>query len=341
MAFFELALTSGSIVSFITPDKWLSKPFGEKFRQNQMRQRLYKITKAGNKVFESATVDAIITLFIKNSRQTYTACFSDNKTIESITHEDISNIEKPFLIDYLFSDKIQLIKEIDIINTRIFDYAECENACATSDFYIVKDLIESNCNPPLSTYYKLINTGTISKYYDKWAEKDITYGGKFSYPVVSKKKFNEKLGKSYIKRASRSKLIFKGLNLLDGCIDEMAQILPGKSTIVICSEDIQLLKFLLGVLNSKLPLFYIKVKYSSSSYCGGITFSKDMINNLPIPIASKQQQQTIIDLVNKIITTKKANPQADTSNWEKEIDKQVYQLYGLNEDEIKIVENCN
>lgn len=63
MAFFELALFIGDIVSFITPDKWLSKPFGEKFRKNQMCSRVSTITRAGSKVFESATVDSIITLF--------------------------------------------------------------------------------------------------------------------------------------------------------------------------------------------------------------------------------------------------------------------------------------
>lgn len=32
------------------------------------------------------------------------------------------------------------------------------------------------------------------------------------------------------------------------------------------------------------------------------------------------------------------HPQADTSKWEAEIDQLVYQLYGLTEEEIKIVE---
>ena len=43
-------------------------------------------------------------------------------------------------------------------------------------------------------------------------------------------------------------------------------------------------------------------------------------------------------LADKILATKKENPQANTSHWEQEIDKLVYQLYGLTEEEIKIVE---
>ena len=42
----------------------------------------------------------------------------------------------------------------------------------------------------------------------------------------------------------------------------------------------------------------------------------------------------------KILAAKRAAPagQADTSELEREIDRLVYQLYGLSEDEVKIVE---
>ena len=39
-----------------------------------------------------------------------------------------------------------------------------------------------------------------------------------------------------------------------------------------------------------------------------------------------------------ILAAKRANPQADISVWGKEIDQLVYQLYGLTEEEIAIVE---
>ena len=38
------------------------------------------------------------------------------------------------------------------------------------------------------------------------------------------------------------------------------------------------------------------------------------------------------------MVAKRANPQADTFKWEEEIDQLVYQLYGLTEDEVKVVE---
>jgi hypothetical protein len=50
-------------------------------------------------------------------------------------------------------------------------------------------------------------------------------------------------------------------------------------------------------------------------------------------------QQPVITLVGRILSTKKSNPQADTSALEAEIDRLVYDLYGLTKDEIKIVED--
>jgi len=39
-----------------------------------------------------------------------------------------------------------------------------------------------------------------------------------------------------------------------------------------------------------------------------------------------------------LLAAKRANPQADTSQMEKEIDRLVYKLYGLTQEEIAIVE---
>ncbi|QYA26728.1 hypothetical protein G3I01_14910 [Gramella sp. MT6] len=43
--------------------------------------------------------------------------------------------------------------------------------------------------------------------------------------------------------------------------------------------------------------------------------------------------------VASLLKIKKENPSADNSSLEKEIDRLVYELYGLTEEEIEIVEN--
>jgi len=43
-------------------------------------------------------------------------------------------------------------------------------------------------------------------------------------------------------------------------------------------------------------------------------------------------------LVDSILSAKHADPRADVTAWEREIDERVYRLYGLTPEEIRIVE---
>ena len=59
-----------------------------------------------------------------------------------------------------------------------------------------------------------------------------------------------------------------------------------------------------------------------------------------IPVNEIFDETPFIEKVSEILTLKKQNPLADATPLEQEIDKMVYELYGLTEDEIKIVENA-
>ena len=94
------------------------------------------------------------------------------------------------------------------------------------------------------------------------------------------------------------------------------------------------LKYILAILNSKL-FEYALLKI----YLEGDTFkSKNaIIQNFPVPPISETTDR-LVELVDSIISTKQKAPSADTSTLESGIDRLVYQLYGLTEEEIKIVE---
>ena len=343
ITFMELALRLGRIASLITPDKWLSKPFGYEFRKQLMMKRLTKITHAGANVFSSATVDAIITLYNESSNKISGCKFISAEDIKQLSTASMDSIQDPYYIDFLFSNQASLIAKLDKLPLRIKDLdVSCEGACATSDAYKLVPLLNNADSSVIdnNVYYKLVNTGTIVKYAPLWGTKPITYlGSKILCPIVSKDEFNQVFGRTYILRAQRPKIIFKGLNLLDAFIDAKAEFIPGKSTLVICCEDIEKLKFLSAIINSKLAYRYIKIKYQSSSYCGGITFTSDMINLIPLPQLSSAQKQSIIDLVDAILAKKQADPQADTAAEEQAIDQLVYSLYGLEADDINQIES--
>ena len=340
MAFYEKGLSlSKTCLVYITPDKWLSKPFGRKFRKFCMIPQLFKIVHAGNKVFENATVDAIITLFANASPSIEAYVYNKEKKLEYTGSVENHCIPEPYYIDFLFSKGQKVICKIDEIGTEnIKTLAVCENACATSDAYKLLPLIENN-SLPNQQQYKLVNTGTIDKYSSKWGKKEITYlGTKLLFPVVNINAFNTSFGKSYIRKSSYPKIIIKGLNLLDAFIDVKGEYLPGKTTLVICSNDIDLLYLICGILNSKLAIYYIKTKYSSSSYCGGITFTKDMINSFPLPSISFEDKKIIIERVKQLIDIKGDIGIENLKKIEDDLNGKIYRLYGLTHDEILMVD---
>lgn len=340
MAFLELSLSLAHTVVYITPDKWLSKPFGEKFREKAVRTRLSAITHAGSKVFESATVDAVITVFIEHASHIKAFVFSNEKELLYMNNYRLSELRKPYLLDFLFSENANIISKIDSNKLNLTDlHITCEGACATSEAYKLLPIVQSEKAPDSSKTYKLINTGTLVKYGNLWGKKNITYlGFKDLYPVVDKMKFAKTSGRTYVNRAKYPKLIFKGLNLLDVFLVEYGEFIPGKTTLIICSDDARILRFICGFLNSKLVFWYLKIKYSSSSYCGGITFTKDMINNIHIPVFKESDINKVIEVVDNIINIKKDNVYVDIRNLEQQIDLLVYRLYGLTYDEVLIVD---
>lgn len=99
------------------------------------------------------------------------------------------------------------------------------------------------------------------------------------------------------------------------------------------------MKFLVGILNSKLIAFWVK---SNGKQQGALLkLDKVPLQEIPLPVVNDTQQQPIIALADQILSVKQANPSADTKDLEDKIDRLVYQLYGLTEEEIKIVEQSS
>ena len=92
------------------------------------------------------------------------------------------------------------------------------------------------------------------------------------------------------------------------------------------------LRYLLGILNSKLMNYLFSTKFLN------LAIKAEYVKQLRIPSISEKQQKPVIALVDKILAAKKQDPAADTMNIEKQIDMLVYELYDLTDDEIRIIE---
>jgi adenine-specific DNA-methyltransferase len=96
-------------------------------------------------------------------------------------------------------------------------------------------------------------------------------------------------------------------------------------------------KFLLAILNSKVAFWFIR-KVSTQMRGGWYSFESRYIKNIPIPVPSDIQRTQIELLVTQILKEKKEFFSTGTTVHESEMERLVYELYGLTEEEIKIVE---
>jgi len=341
IAFFErgINMLSGfGNLCYITPDKWISKPFGDAMRMNTI-SNIVSILVAGRDVFESALVDSIVTLISKIKTDNISILEMKTKKSPIVYKRSVekSILTAPYTLDLIFSESIDLIQKLQSHDS-VAKYYKCENACATSDCYKLKEILfslDTADDFDENTHLKIINTGTIGRYIPRWGYQAMKYlKDTYQYPVVNKTEFFTMFPNSYGKKSVKSKIIVKGLTLLDSCIDFDGLVIPGKSTMMIAAPSEELL-YLSATINSKLMIYFVKQKYSSSSYNGGINFTKDMINNLPF---LKDPEGRVLAIAKNILTSKQNDYYADTSALEAEIDRLVYELYGLTDDEIAIVE---
>lgn len=103
------------------------------------------------------------------------------------------------------------------------------------------------------------------------------------------------------------------------------------------------LKYWLGLLNSKVLWYFL----SNTGYVlrgGYFTFKTNYLTPFPVKRidfknkTEKDSHDQIVSSVNNILNKKKSDAKADTGETESKIDELVCKLYGLNEDEIRIIE---
>lgn len=103
------------------------------------------------------------------------------------------------------------------------------------------------------------------------------------------------------------------------------------------------LKFLLGILNSK--LIYVWLYKRGKRKGEMLELYQEPLSKIPIKIISEIEQKPFVEVVDKILLITKEEDylsnqikQNKVQEYQKQIDDMVYKLYGLTEEEIKIIE---
>ena len=70
-----------------------------------------------------------------------------------------------------------------------------------------------------------------------------------------------------------------------------------------------------------------------------MNFDNGYIGKIPVPTISLEKQKEVSSLVEEIISTKKQSTEDDTSALEADMDQKIFEIYGLSDEEVRIIEN--
>ena len=325
-------LHNAGILSYIAPATWQTGENYAKFRQFVVSEKgIKEVINLPFDTFEDAYVDTSLYLFYNQNTNSYRV-YSFNKkhkTVElnnlAFDEIEISRVKPP---DY----KIIIDVEVEQLMRKycsekyiqLGEITKSTQGLSGSNF-IKSDSINSDDN------YPFLLKGNVYNY--TLVKNDI---------YITNLKGRETL-KSYYD-AEPKLLIRRIINRQDrlsvGYCDEKLVFKKDINPFILTDPRIDI-KFLIAIMASKF-ISYLYVRVSSIALKDDFrqtTLSE--LRRIPIPLASPTTQQPFILLVDQILSAKKLDPTADTSGLEQEIDRMVYALYGLTEEEIRSVEGQN
>ncbi|MDO9153556.1 MAG: Eco57I restriction-modification methylase domain-containing protein, partial [Paludibacter sp.] len=370
-------LKEKGILSFITSNRFCNTNYGSSIRAFLSKLSIDVLINMNDiDVFEEANVGTLITI-IEKEQPTYNRKFTvfeiknetDVRNIQELALNNLDSVEQRFfnekqwmfdenrileLKDKIEKNSILLNEATDIkINRGITTSA---NDIFLIDRKIGDELIKKNQNNA-KILKPVLKGAEIKRYYVKDFNNYIilsktgisieNYPDVFDYLQTHQKvleqvyeakkgmkKWYELRRCSYYESFEKEKLIWTRLSNINSFAISTNNEYSIDSTSFATGDN---LKYYCSILNSKVVFFYFKL---GSVIWGkdGIKWFGDYFDSIPIPKATEFQKEEIENIISKIITEKQSNPSADITSLETEIDQLVYQLYGLTEEEIRIVE---
>ena len=297
------------------------------------------------KIFEGATVYNAITIFSKVNTSEHieykiTQNADDFQQLiknenEKITIEKIlKNNQNWCLVFKLDKNVLDLVLKIRENSNKLLDYfPEFSQGLIAYDKYqgqsqeTIKNRVFHYNNKEKDSLKKWLWGSDVTRYSINWnGEEWLDYCDGIANPR-NPKFFN---GERLLIREITNPSIFCGFTT-----DELYH---DPANIVILKGNKYDLKVLLAIMNSKVATFY---HFNSSPKATKGAFPKILvedIKNFPIPIIPIETERLLIEITDKIINYKNCIPVIETLELEYKIDKIVYALYGLNDEEIIIIE---
>jgi hypothetical protein len=229
-------------------------------------------------------------------------------------------------------------------------------AATVAEAYLIRPIIVEQIDVSTDTP-KVVNSGTIDRYSVLWGQKRLRYlGNSYLRPILDPDQI-ETLPKTRADQAMTPKIIVAGMTkVLECVVDLEGSFLAGKSTTII-STSLDL-RYVLAILNSKLIAFYYQATFGGDSLQGGyLRVGPPQLRTIPIreidshKSADRALHSQSITLVGRMLSLHERILEARTEfdrtiiqrqieATDRQIDRLVYELYGLTDEEIAIVEDA-
>ena len=321
-------LAKNKLLAFVIPNTFLRVTSYSISRKDIIDNKtILNIYDFGDSVFQDAITTAIV-IIVGNTRSElkHSILISSKGTQNRLNQNSLKNN------DYVIAINIDQSKS-GILNKIVNNSYSLGELCEEMIFGVV---ITKNIDDVVSNKFKegwkpFLEGKDIGKYYINFSDKYLNYEPQLLHRPRTKKIFevNEKI---LIQR------ITGGNQPLKATLD--TQKFYNKESInnIILKEGSKFkIKAILALINSKLINWFYTNQFTNESNLT-VNLSKEYLSKIPICKNLINRQDKFEEKVDQILLAKKENPQADTSVLESEIDRLVYELYGLTEEEIKIVE---
>ncbi|MCZ4320337.1 Eco57I restriction-modification methylase domain-containing protein [Aequorivita viscosa] len=320
-------LHPNGFLNFIIPNTILSQEyyaFTRDFLVNKVS--LTEIVNFPILPFEDAVVETVLIQYANKPE------LVDKVEIKELSKENIKSISHLKKDTVNRDSKFSFVYQLDPIIEKVYEkeHLTFGSICDINQGIALKgdkslSLKESKENDEC---YKLLDGRNINKYSLKWDGVWLDYDLDRIHSCKRKDIF-ESSEKLMFRRVSSS-LIFTYDN---------EQFYALNTLVIVNKKDSDKgpnLKFILGLMNSKLMNYLYSNKFKSTKTVFSEIQARS-VKELPIPKISETQEYEIVKLAERIIELKKG--ESETIALENEIDQLVYQLYDLTEDEIEIIEN--
>ena len=349
-------LKNNGLLGYITSNKWTIASYGFKLREFiLMKCRVLKIVDVSTiDVFKDASTYPYVLILEKSKNNLSSNIIHFKKISDKNDFNDkYSDLEQKIFENdrnknFVIKDKPLWLEKIDSISIKLGDICSIKETIHTGNVrekLIVNEEIDSSCK-------KLLFGKDVHRYGFSWSGKYVRYD-----KTLIKKEKGEYGNICEPKYFEEPKILLRDISKIPEAVyDEDSYYSVNTLYSIQTFANKYSLKYILGLLHSNILKYYFKVNFEEAHVSGGfLRFKKIYTSQLPIRIidfnyfSDKQIHDKLVSLVDQMLAAQKelhhAKTDKDKSYYERrckeldnQIDRLVYELYGLTEEEIKIVE---